>query len=393
VAVGAASATLIFGTVVLLAFGSPSSGTGAPPARSAVAARHIPSSGPSTASPAGELRPSAASGTTPPTNVYANIRPGDMSPAVAHDPERVYIPNGRPGTLEVIDPKRYRVIRTMQVGAMPQHVTPSWNLKWLYVDVSHSSDLAVIDPRTARVVRTIHGVDFPYNLYFTPDGTRAIVVTEYEDRLNFMNPTTWKPIASLPLPCNGPDHMDFSADGSSLLISCEYDGDVVRVNPEAMKVTGTIHVGGLPVDVKLSPDGSVFFVANQGRGGVSVIDPVALREIAFLPTGAGAHGMAVARDTRHLYVSNRLAGTISVIDFATRKVVHTWDVGGSPDMLQVSPNGRQLWFSNRFGTTVGVMDTRTGRVIHRIEVGADPHGLAYFPQPGRISLGHNGVYR
>jgi DNA-binding beta-propeller fold protein YncE len=32
------------------------------------------------------------------------------------------------------------------------------------------------------------------------------------------------------------------------------------------------HVGGSPVDVKLSPDGSVFYVANQERGGVSVID-------------------------------------------------------------------------------------------------------------------------
>jgi hypothetical protein len=32
-------------------------------------------------------------------------------------------------------------------------------------------------------------------------------------------------------------------------------------------------------------------------------------------------------------------------------------------------------------------------VIRRIEVGGDPHGLAYFPQPGRFSLGHNGVYR
>jgi YVTN family beta-propeller protein len=62
-------------------------------------------------------------------------------------------------------------------------------------------------------------------------------------------------------------------------------------------------------------------------------------------------------------------------------------------MIQVSPDGTELWVSNRYGTTVSVISTRTGKVIHTIEVGADPHGLAFFPQPGTYSLGHNGVYR
>ena len=103
--------------------------------------------------------------------------------------------------------------------------------------------------------------------------------------------------------------------------------------------------------------------------------------------------MAISRNTKKVYVSNRLAGTISVIDFATRRVIATWNVGGSPDMVQVTPNGRRLWVSNRYGTTVEAVSTVTGHVIRQIEVGGDPHGLAYFPQPGRFSLGHNGVYR
>jgi YVTN family beta-propeller protein len=82
-----------------------------------------------------------------------------------------------------------------------------------------------------------------------------------------------------------------------------------------------------------------------------------------------------------------------VVSFARRRVVATWHVGGSPDMLQVSPDGTQVWASNRFDGTVTVVDTRTGRLIHTIVVGSSPHGLAYFPQPGNHSLGHNGVYR
>jgi YVTN family beta-propeller protein len=62
-------------------------------------------------------------------------------------------------------------------------------------------------------------------------------------------------------------------------------------------------------------------------------------------------------------------------------------------MLQVSPDGTQLWVSNRYGTTVTVINTATGAVIATIGVGRQPHGLTYFPQPGRFSIGHNGVYR
>jgi DNA-binding beta-propeller fold protein YncE len=118
-----------------------------------------------------------------------------------------------------------------------------------------------------------------------------------------------------------------------------------------------------------------------------------MREIRFLRTGAGAHGLSVSRDARSLYVSNRLAASISVIDLRNRRVRRTWQVGGTPDMLQVSPSGRRLWASSRYDAGVLVVSTRTGRLVKRIPVGAGAHGLAYFPQPGRFSLGHNGVYR
>jgi YVTN family beta-propeller protein len=189
--------------------------------------------------------------------------------------------------------------------------------------------------------------------------------------------------------------MDFSADGSYLLASSEWGGVVTKVDIDEMKVTGQVEVGGSPVDVKLSPDGSVFYVANQGRalGGVHVIDPKTMKVVKFIPTGRGAHGLYPSRDAKSLYVANRRAGTISVIDFATRKVTDTWEVGGSPDMLQLSPDGTQLWYADRYDGTVSVVDTHSGKLLHRIVVGYYPHGITYFPNVGRFSLGHNGVYR
>lgn len=328
----------------------------------------------------------------PPFNVYAATMTGVLSPNVAGIPERVYVPNSTSNTVDVIDPATYRIVAHYWVGILPHHIAPSWDMSQLYVDDTSSGMLTVIDPHSGLPVGRIPMRD-PYNLYFTPDGTKAIVVAEGFRRLDFRDPHTWKLIKSVFIPWAGVDHLDFSADGSYLLASTEYAGVLVKVDVATMTIIGTMRVGGLPIDVRLAPDGSVFYVANQGRSGVSIVDPVAMKEIGFLRTGRGAHGLYVSRDTKSMYVTNRLNGSISVIDLASRTVVATWRIGGTPDMIQLSPDGTQLWTTGRYDGYVYVVDTSTGQLLHRIRVGGQPHGLTYFPNMGRFSIGHNGVYR
>ena len=340
--------------------------------------------------------PDVSTGALPATapNVYANDMSGVVPCPLCHLQPRVYVPNSMAGTVDVIDPMTFKVVDHYAVGQIPHHITPSWDMSELYVEDEGSSSLTVLDIHTGKPVRTIH-IPFPYNLYFTPDGTKAIDVVERLMRIEFRDPHTWNLLATVPIPWPGADHLDFSADGSYLLISTEYSGVVARVDTVHMKLAGYINVGGLPIDVKVSPDGKLFYVTNQGSDGVSVIDPNAMKVVQFIPTGRGAHGLQVSRDARQLYVSNRLEGSISVIDFATRRVIAKWHIpgGGSPDMLQLNPEGTQLWASGRYNATVYVFSTVTGQVIARIRVGSEDHGLTYFPNVGLHSIGHNGVYR
>jgi len=331
----------------------------------------------------------------PAFNVYANTLSGTVPCPLCELKPRVYVPNSTAGTVDVIDPTTYKVIDHFSIGAIPHHIAPAWDMSALYVDNEGSSSLTVLDIHTGRPSGTVN-IPFPYNLYFTPDGTKAIDVVERLQRVEFRDwRHGWKLLKSVGIPWPGADHLDFSADGSYFMISTEYSGVVAKVDVNKMALAGYVTVGGLPIDVKLSPDGSVFYVTNQGRMGVSVIDPVAMKEVQFIPTGRGAHGLQVSRDTKSLYVSNRLEGSISVIDFATRKVTAKWRIpgGGSPDMLQLNPDGSRLWASGRYNATVYVFDTTTGQVIARIPVGSEDHGLTYFPYVGLHSLGHNGVYR
>lgn len=330
-------------------------------------------------------------------NIYAADRAGRLSPAVRGDPALVYVPNSQANTVDVISQRTFRRVAHFAVGTLPQHVTPSWDLRTLYVTNDLGNSLTPIDPRTARPGRPIPVLD-PYNLYFTPDGRFAIVVAEAHRELDFRAAATMRLRHALVIPgCAGIDHMDYTFDGRSALASCEFAGRLVVVDLARQRVTRTIDLGAtaMPQDVKLAPDGRTFYVADMGRGGVWLIDARRLRKIGFLPTGAGAHGLYPSRDARVLYVSNRGAGTITVVSFATRRRVRTWRLpgGGSPDMGGVSADGRVLWLSGRYDGVVYAVSTRTGRLLRRIKVGAGPHGLCVWPQPGRYSIGHTGILR
>jgi len=329
-------------------------------------------------------------------DVYAADRPNELSPAVRNFPSRVYVPNSESASVDVIDPATYKVVDHFSVGRLPQHIVPSYDLKTLFVLDDQGYALTKINPATAKVEGTV-SVDDPYNLYFTPDGTEAIVVAEALHRLDFRDAQTMKMKFSLPVPCDGVNHLDFSADGSYFIASCEFDGKLLKVETSSRKILGTVQLErpAMPQDVRLSPDAKVFYVADMAANGVHEIDGDNFAVMGLLKTGKGTHGLLVSRDSKLLYISNRGEGSISVMDFADRKIIAKWRLphGGSPDMGGISADGKVLWLSGRYDAEVYAIDTASGKLIARIPVGKGPHGLCVYPQPGRYSLGHTGLFR
>jgi YVTN family beta-propeller protein len=367
-------------------------------------------------------------------DLYAATRPGMLSPVVKDFPSRIYVPNSMSNTVDVIDPRTHAVVSHFAVGKNPQHVTPSYDLKTLWVLNDLGDSLTAIDPGTGKKGRTIKVMD-PYNMYYTPDGRYAIVVAERLRRLDFVDAQTMTLVRSIAVPCRGVDHMDFSANGRYLLASCEFSGQMVKVDVAEQKLLGVLdlptdHVrrmpvsneppqagvhhphhqrartmaeihdsimtgGPMPQDVKVSPDGKVFYVADMASDGVHMVDGDRLQYIGFIPTGRGAHGLYTSRDSRYLYVSNRGEGTVSLIELDQRKVAKVWTIpgGGSPDMGGLSADGKVLWLAGRYNREVYAFDTNDGTLLARIKVGKEPHGLCVYPQPGRYSLGHTGVFR
>ena len=397
------------------------------------------------ASAAAPLSPVSTVAGMPPVlvadNLYSEIAAGKMSPAVAGDLERIYVPNLRSNDVYVIDPATLKVVDRFKVGIGPQHIVPSHDLRTLWVtnnaEGRTDGSLTPIDPRTGKPGTAIP-VDDPYNMYSTPDGRHAIVVAEARKRLDFLDPKTMQRQFSIDTPgCPGINHAEFSIDGRWAIFTCEFSGTLAKVDLVERKVIGYLKlqmpatrlkevpgaprtkVGqvwepgeseictvtkGMPQDIRISPDGRRFYIADMHADGVHVVDGANFKQLGFIPTGLGAHGLYPSRDGRLLYVANRGShkihgsrlgnGGVSVIDFATEKVVSRWPVpgGGSPDMGNVSADGKYLWLAARYDHVIYRFDTASGEVV-QVKVGTEPHGLTVWPQPGRYSLGHTGNMR
>ncbi len=376
-----------------------------------------------------------------PRNLYSEITSGNLSPVVANDLERVYVPNLRGHDVYVIDPAKMKVVDKFKVGKSPQHIVPSWDLRTLWVtnnaERSNDGSLTPIDPRTGKPGPAVV-VDNPYNLYFTPDGKSAVVVAEARKRLDFRDPHTMALQYSIATPgCAGINHADFSIDGRYAIFTCEFAGTLAKIDLVERKVAGYLKLTmpttrfkevtgaprttagkvwepgpteictvtkGMPQDIRISPDGKRFYIADMHADGVHIIDGDRFTQTGFIQTGIGAHGLTPSRDGKRLFVAIRGShkvhgdklgdGGVSVIDWATDKVVARWPVpgGGSPDMGNLSVDGNHLWLAARYDDAVYRFDTRSGEVA-QVKVGAEPHGLTLWPQPGRYSVGHTGNLR
>lgn len=337
-------------------------------------------------------------GNTDPKNIYANATTG-LADAAKNAKNLVYVPHNESADVWVIDPTTFKVVDKFPTGAIAQHVVPSYDLKTLWVNNNAGNTLTPIDPLTGKPGKNI-SVEAPYNLYYTPDGKYMMVMEERNATITFRDPTTpnLDIVKKLKVPCRGVNHADFSGDGTYFLATCEFSGQLIKVDLLTMAVVGVITLeanASMPQDIRLVPDGTRFLVADMAANGLWEVDGESFTVMNFLEGDRGPHGIYPSRDASVMYVSNRNAGSISVYDVATHSITKTWKIpgGGSPDMGGVSADGKVFWLSGRSDNVVYAIDVVNWTLLAKIPVGRGPHGLAVYPQPGRYSLGHTGNFR
>lgn len=216
----------------------------------------------------------------------------------------------------------------------------------------------------------------PHEVAVSPDG-RTAVVCDYGEQeggstLTVLDLSTWSVARTISLgEYRRPHGVVYQADGRHVVVTCEANQAVIRVDVEAGKVARAFPTEAQASHmVALTPDGARAFVANIGSGSVTAIDLVEGEILAQIPTGAGAEGIAVTPDGREVWVGNRAADTLSVIDTEWLEVRATLPCAKFPIRVEVTPDGKRALVSNAESGDVAVFD-----VAERVELARIPMAL------------------
>jgi YVTN family beta-propeller protein len=98
----------------------------------------------------------------------AGSRP--MGVRVSPDGHRVYVSNGRGGTVSIIDSHSYAVVGSISVGTRPWGMALSPDGKYLFTANGPSDDISVVDLKTNQEIKRVKTGKSPWSLTIVPSG-------------------------------------------------------------------------------------------------------------------------------------------------------------------------------------------------------------------------------
>jgi YVTN family beta-propeller protein len=92
-----------------------------------------------------------------------------MKVKVASDGRRVYVSNGRAGTISVLDARTYELLNTIKVGVRPWGIAMSPDGKFLYTANGPSNDVSVVDLEAGKEIARVKTGASPWGIAIVPD--------------------------------------------------------------------------------------------------------------------------------------------------------------------------------------------------------------------------------
>jgi YVTN family beta-propeller protein len=265
----------------------------------------------------------------------------------APDGSHFYISNESRSTLEVADPKTYKVTNSIPLSGHPNNISISKDGKRVYVSIARApGSVDVIDTVSMERVKTIPVKGAVHNTYVTPDGKWVVAGSIQSKTITVISQKTEEPEWSL-----------------------------------------TMDGGIRPMAFTTNPDGSTKWILAQlsDFNGFAVVDFATRKEInritlPELPAGKAkymfggneSHGMAVTPDQKTLVVNSRLNSSVYMYSLPDLKLLGSVEVGKSPDWVTLTPDGKMAYVACAASDSVSVVDVAARREVMKIPVGQVP---------------------
>lgn len=176
--------------------------------------------------------------------------------------------------------------------------------------------------------------------------------------------------------------IEFSADGSKILITNEAD-NTVSVHDigtgEMVKSIDTAELGIRPRGIKMAPNGKQYAVTLEFGDKVLILDEN-FDPVKTFPTGKVPNGITYDRDGKHLYVALAHGNSMQVFDATSHELVGEVPTGERCWHFTFTPDDSQLLVTCGRSHEVVVIDVATLKVTQRIEDKELPWGIVTWPR-------------
>jgi YVTN family beta-propeller protein len=192
----------------------------------------------------------------------------------------------------------------------------------------------------SRVQPALEGNRGPFEVAFTPDGSRAVVTEFDEGALAVIDVARGTVLNHVSTGGEQPTGVAVTPDGKLALVTNSFSASLAFIDLKTLKAA-TIPLRGMPYDVVLSPDGATAYVSQSQLDQVAVVDVAGRRVTGQIPTGRRPRALAITPDGRTVVSANLTQGSVSFLDTATRTQTAQ---GPTPAVnlrgVAVYPNGR-----------------------------------------------------
>ena len=284
---------------------------------------------------------------------------------------------------------------------------------------SQDAGVSVIDLATMEVVKQfdVKAVG-PRGLAVTDDGKKLVVATRENESLSVIDTATGEVLQQIPVGKNpefvrikgnfayvssepsakgGPPPkpgaeeeddddeekgIEFSADGSKLVITNEADNTVTVHNIESGELLKTIHThehGDRPRGIKVSPDGNTYLTTLEYGNKFMVLDKD-FNFIRTVDTGQTPYGIAFDHTGEHIFVAANKEKVLQVFNAKTYEKVKDIPTGNRCWHFSFTPDDKQILLACGKSDAVFVIDAEKLEVTKQIEVKNMPWGVVTYPK-------------
>jgi YVTN family beta-propeller protein len=206
----------------------------------------------------------------------------------------VYITTELDNAVTVVDPKTFKIVRTIPTGQPESHMLAiTSDGKKGYTSNVGSGTVSVLDIPAGKVLDTIKVSDKAQRISLSVDDRYAFTADQTKPELAVIDTHSNKVTHRIPLPGLGYGTAP-TPDGKSLVVAVPGKQKVAIVDIQAMKVIRTFDVPKAPQEVLVRPDGAEAYISCDASAQVAVLDLRNWNISKLILAGNGVDGLAWA---------------------------------------------------------------------------------------------------